>query len=241
MKEMFRLTILLALVAILAAACSETKTTVPGTDDLTTDETVTDNAVIDETVYDEDATGDKDDVFAEGPLSDDSPMVTDETVTDADAPQTDSILPDDVLTDGEIPDEVMNDELLSDEDVHQGEGGIPDSDQIPVPPTCAEGYVALEITIYHFDESEQKVFGVAGSFTTDPVGQPTTEGDPVQNICYPVNSTVQIHLTANSGYTFSQWMKPNGSPANDVTGTFPDFSVMLTTKGKRISAEFTVN
>lgn len=241
MKELFRLSLLLALALTLAACTSSTKTIVD-------DEEVYDDTVTDTTVYDEDATGDKDDLFAEGTLSDDAPVTGDEDgilsdtdVVPTDDVVTDDVVTDDVVTDGDIPDDGMNDDLLSDEDsIHQGEGGMPDTDQIIAPAECADGFVPVEISIYHFDVNSEKVFDVAGSFTTTPVGQPTEGVDP-ENICYPTNSTVQIHLTANSGYTFNQWMKPNGSPANDVTGTFPDFSVAITTKGKRLSAEFTAN
>ncbi len=239
MKELFRLTLLLALALTLAACTSSTKTIIdedPGTDDVITDDT-----------YDLDATGDKDDLFAEGTLSDDAPVtgdedniLTDTTPTDSDVVSTDDIVTDDVVTDGDIPDDGVNDDLLSDEDsiLPEGEGSMPDIDVVVA--TCAQDFVSVTVSIYHLDVNSEKVFDVAGSYTTTPAGQPTEGADP-QNICYPINSTVQIHLTANSGYTFNQWMKPNGSPATDVTGTFPDFSVAITNKPKRLSAEFTAN
>ncbi len=240
MRELFRLMIVLALAMMLAACTSSTKTIVDN-------EEVYDDIVTDTTVFDEDATGDKDDLFAEGTLSDDAPVtgdedniLTDTTPTDTDVVQTDDIVTDDVVTDGDIPDDGMNDDLLSDEDsiIPEGEGGMTDTDVIVA--ACAQDFVSVTVSIYHLDVNNEKVFDLAGSYTTTPAGQPTEGADP-QNICYPINSTVQIHLTANSGYTFNQWMKPNGSPATDVTGTFPDFSVAITNKPKRLSAEFTAN
>lgn len=240
--NLFRLMIVLALTLTLGACSDSAKKIVdedPGTDDIVTDDTY----------FDQDLAGDKDDLFAEGTLNDDGngqpdSTTTDDILIDTDAVQNDEIVTDDpgtddVVTDGDVPDDGMNDELLSDEDsIHQGEGGMPDTDVVIA--TCAENYISMTIAIYHLDTNNEKVFDLAGSYATTPVGEPTEGADP-QNICYPINSTVQIHLTANSGYTFNQWVKPNGSPATDVTGAFPDFSVTLTNKPKRLSAEFTAN
>lgn len=211
MREMFRLTIPLALVMMLAVACSETKKTVPGTDDLTSDETVTDTAATDEIAYDEDATGDKDDVFAEGPLSDDSPMINDDGQIVNDDGQV-------VNDDGEpITDEIMTDETPDDDSIIGPD--VPPTDVDIVPGTCTEGTYRLTASVY-YRVGNQNVPG-GGTLAFNPVGAADSEGNLA---CYAPDTTVTMTLTLETDYTFSQWRGPD---AGDVLGEFPTFTIVM--------------
>jgi len=192
------------LLAALVAACSESKKVVNDDDFFIPDTTVTDETVLDqdtllndEVVIDTDATGDKDDLFAEGPLSDDSPMVSDE--------------------DGTLSDEMVTDETV-DEDVPVTPDNPPTDTDI-VPGTCPANTFRLTASVF-YRVGNQNVTG-GGTIAFDPVGSPDSEGIPA---CYAPNTTVTMTLTVDEGQTFIAWRGPD---AADVQGDFPVFTILM--------------
>ncbi len=204
MKRLFFMAFILVAVASFVA-CSESKKVVSDEDWLIADTTVTDTTVADtdtivtdETVTESDATGDKDDLFAEGPLSDDSPMVSDE--------------------DGELSDGPLSDEEFADEDA----GVIPDvppADVDIVPGTCADGLFRLTASVFYRVGNENITGG--GTIAFAPVGVADSEGNLV---CYASNTTVTMTLTVDAGQSFIEWRGPD---AADVQGEFPTFTILM--------------
>ncbi len=195
------------LLAVAFSACSESKKAVSDDewfipDTTVTDTTVTDSdaLITDEIVTETDATGDKDDLFAEGPLSDDSPMASDE--------------------DGVLPDEGTDE--TSDETVDEDAPVTPDTppaDIDIVPGTCAEGLFRLTASVF-YRVGNQNITG-GGTIAFDPVGTADSEGNLA---CYAPNTTVTMTLTVDEGQSFIAWRGPD---AGDVQGDFPTFTILM--------------
>ncbi len=198
MKHLIYFTIVLLLV-VAFSACSESKKVVSDddwliSDTMVTDTTVTDGdaLIADEIVTETDATGDKDDLFAEGPLSDDSPMVSDE----------------DVVFSDELTDEV------SDEDVPVTPDTLPADIDI-VPGICPEGLFSLTASVFYRVGSENITGG--GTIAFSPVGTADSEGNLV---CYAPETTVTMTLTVDEGQSFIEWRGPDAIDVQGEFPTF---------------------
>jgi len=206
--------ILLATVSLLAvalSACSESKKSVNDFDEYTSDS--------DTIGYDEDYAGDKDDLFAEGPLSDDSPMLTDTVVpTDGDnLIGSDETTTDEVGTDETITDEALTDEMQDEDTVITPD--TPSADVDIVPGTCPENTFRLTASVF-YRVGNQNITG-GGTITFDPAGTADSNGNLA---CYAPNTTVTMTLTVDEGQTFIGWRGPD---AGDVQGDFPTFTIVM--------------
>lgn len=187
------------MLAVAFSACSESKKVVSDDDwfvpdTMVTDTTVTDSdaLITDEIVTETDATGDKDDLFAEGPLSDDSPMVSDE--------------------DGVFSDELTDE--FSDEDVPVTTD-TPPADIDIVPGTCPEGLFRLTASVF-YRVGNQNITG-GGTIAFDPVGTADSEGNLA---CYAPNTTVTMTLTVDEGQSFIAWRGPDAGDVQGEFPTF---------------------
>ncbi len=210
--------VLFGMMAGLIVACSDSKK--PAIDDdlwvpdtTVTDQTVTDEDTLltDETV-ETDATGDKDDLFAEGPLSDDSPMASDE----------DEVFSDEIVSD-ETPEETPDEDLPVTPD-------NPPADVDIVPGTCPEGTFRLTASVF-YRVGNQNITG-GGSIAFNPIGTADSEGNLA---CYAPNTVVTMTLTLDEGVSFIAWRGPN---AAEVQGEFPTFTILMDAE-KTVRAQVT--
>lgn len=107
--------------------------------------------------------------------------------------------------------------IVNDEDtiiIPEGEGTMPDTDVVVE--TCTSGFKLIATVAYR--EGNQNIPG-GGSIAFNPTGADSSLGNPV---CYTANATVTMTVTVDSGYTWDSW---RGMDRNDVTGTFPTFTI----------------